>query len=269
MSKNVFIFDSSPLVYIYLNKPRGYEPHPLLLKYKRELGMEFLLAKNDLDKDLVNPLQTKYGNQIGILFSLKMSPRDELFEDLKENALKNHYITKEDVYNHKLTDIDIVRLAIKYQQEDKEVTIISDDEGVHNLVSDIEVEYELKIIYTHLFFLELLPLLTDKNDKEIIKENIQESYYYLKNYLKKDERYLPYEKVMSESIFLLSQVTLASESDEETQLQKDIEQYIKQGTTSKKITKFIPLLKVMRNKRIDSNYPTEEACLDLLSELRT
>ncbi|MHA1188714.1 MAG: hypothetical protein ACTSSK_18020 [Candidatus Heimdallarchaeota archaeon] len=78
------------------------------------------------------PLQTKYIARINVLFNFQESPRDERFNEIQTVALENRYITHDDVRDGKLTDLDIVRLAIDYREKGEEVVIITDDEGVHN-----------------------------------------------------------------------------------------------------------------------------------------
>jgi len=261
-----FIFDTCSLVYIYLHSRRS-DAHTLLFQMKNALKMDCILAKNDLRKDLVNPLQTKFFSRIRILFSFIESPRDEYFEKIKEVALANNRITHQDVTARKLMDLDIVRLALHYQSEGKEVTVVSDDEGVHNLVKDLGKEGEIDVQYTHLFFLQLLPFAPDEETKLAIEQNVQDSFYYLNNYLKKNQRTLPYEKVISTSISVLSKVAFTGKFADED-LEQEINAFLDGGKRSKAITSILPLLEIIRKKRVDPDYQTESACLELMTALR-
>jgi len=263
----VCIFDTCSLVYIYMHS-RKSDAHSLLLKQKRELNSEYILAENDLAKDLPAPLQTKYLQRIRVLFSLQKSPRDELFEEIKQTALDNHRITSEDIRDEKLTDLDIVRLALEYQQEGKEVIIVTDDEGIHNLVKDLGKENDLETLYTHLFFLKMMPYLPEKETKKDAVNNVQESYYYLNNYLSKSNRVLPYEKVINTSINLLSKDYSVDYNKENTLYQEKIELFLKSGKDDPKIETIKPILEVIRKRKLDPEYCSEKACLDLMSKIR-
>lgn len=263
----VCIFDTSSLVYIYMHSRRS-DAHTLLHKYKRELNLEYYLAANDLAKDLVGPLQTKYFTKISVLFKLEKSPRDDFFNEIKQVALDNNYISYDDIRDGKLTDLDVLRLAIDQLDQDKKVIIVTDDEGIHKLADEFEYKVDPEILYTHLFFLKMMPLISDKNDKQGIQYNIQDSYYYLNNYLKKSGRYLPYEKVINTTIEILSRSY--QEDDKKKAIYKEkITSYIEDGKESSEIKDVKPILKIMRKKRIDPDFCTETACLQLISNMRS
>jgi len=262
----VCIFDTSSLVYIYMHSRRS-DAHTLLHKYKRELNLEYFLAANDLAKDLIGPLQTKYFTKISALFKLEKSPRDDFFNEIKQVALDNNYISYDDVRDEKLTDLDIVRLAVELQEQDKKVLIVTDDEGIHKLVNEFEFDEAPEILYTHLFFLKMMPLISDENDKKGAQYNIQDSYYYLNSYLKKSDRYLPYEKVINTSIEILSR-SYKEDDKKKAIYKKKITSYIENGKESNEIKDLKPILEIMRKKRIDPDFCTETACLQLISKLR-
>jgi hypothetical protein len=247
---------------------RKSDAHSLLLKNKKSLGAEFVLAKNDLAKDLPSPLQTKYFSQISVLFSFQESPRDDLFEEIKQTALEKQRISRDDINADKLTDLDVVRLALEYRLQGTEVILITDDEGIHDLVADLGKENELETLYTHLFFLKMMPYLPEKRTKKAVENNIQDSYYYLKNYLAKSERILPYEKVINTTINVLSRDFSKDHSKKDVLLQEKIDNFLLSGQTDSRLTSFRPLLDVLRKKRNDPDYPTNKACLDLLNTVR-
>ncbi|MHA1774846.1 MAG: hypothetical protein ACTSXO_12100 [Candidatus Heimdallarchaeota archaeon] len=262
------IFDTCSLVYIYMHS-RKSSAHTLLLQLKKPLEMEYVLAKNDLSKDFVEALHTKFIHKIRILFSFLESPRDEFFEQIKALALDKHRITFQDVQDEKLTDIDIVRLAYHLKEQGKDVMIITDDEGVHNIVKDLaKGEESIKCQYTHLFFLQMLPFVSDPERRQQIIDNVTMSYYYLQKFLRKKERTLPYEKVITTSIEILSKVSIALEQSN-AKLQQQIFAFIENGTRSNEIKKITPLLEIMRRKRTDPDFLTENACLELMQQLRT
>jgi hypothetical protein len=247
---------------------KSSDAHSLLLKNKKALNCEYVLAKNDLVKDLPGPLQTKYMTRMSVLFSFEESPRDELFEEIKQTALDNRRITHDDITDNKLTDLDIVRLALDYQEQGKEAIIVTDDEGVHKLVKDLGKEEELEVLYTHLYFLKVMPYLSEKETKKVAENNVKESYYYLNNYLEKSDRVLPYEKVINTSINLLSKDYLKDDTKENALLQEKIEEYLESGKEDPKLKTIKPLLEIVRKRKVDPDYSTEKACLDLMTTLR-
>ncbi|MHA1639547.1 MAG: hypothetical protein ACTSW0_04985, partial [Candidatus Heimdallarchaeota archaeon] len=122
--------------------------------------------------------------------------------------------------------------------------------------------------YTHLFFLQMLPFVSDPESRQQIIDNVTMSYYYLQKFLRKKERTLPYEKVITTSIEILSKVSIAREQSD-TRLQQQMIAFIENGTRSNEIKKIIPLLEIMRRKRIDPDFQTENACLELMQQLRS
>ncbi len=266
VQEKVCIFDSSSLVYIYLHSNRS-DAHTLLQKYKKQLNSQYVLAKNDLHKDLILPLQTKYRARINVLFNFQESPRDEQFNEIKTIALDKRYISQDDVRNEKLTDLDIVRLAIEYQEQGKEVIIVTDDAGVHSLVEELKLNDGIDILYTHLYFLKLLPFITDPNDKSEIQYNIQDSFYYLNNYLRRSDRYLPYEKVINTSIEILSRNYSGVNQKKFALIQDSIDVFLTSGKIKSKIDKYLPILEIIRKNRLDPDYSTELACLQLMIKM--
>ncbi|MGC9777778.1 MAG: hypothetical protein HZR80_00885 [Candidatus Heimdallarchaeota archaeon] len=258
------IFDTSALVYIYQHSKRS-DAHSLLFRNKKDLEMDFVLASNDLAKDLPGPLQTKYLNRIRVLFTFRESPRDDDFENIKQIAIDNKRISQVDIDDDKLTDLDIIRLAQEYHREGKQTLVITDDEGIHKLAKDLGDEIEVQ--YTHLFFLKLLAIIDDDNDKREVQYNIQDSYYYLNNYLKQSNRELPYEKVINTSIELLTKGFLGKGQKQNT-LQENIEEYLTTGAEKRSIIPIKPILEIMRKKRVDPDFCTEKACLTLMRKLQ-
>ncbi|HUU86802.1 MAG TPA: hypothetical protein VMX17_03520, partial [Candidatus Glassbacteria bacterium] len=92
VANKICVFDTSALVYIYQHSDKS-DAHILLMKYRNELNQKFLLAKNDLHKDLPGPLQQKYGVRMSTLFSMEESPRDELFDQIKQTAIQKGCIS--------------------------------------------------------------------------------------------------------------------------------------------------------------------------------
>ncbi len=258
------IFDTSALVYIYQHSKRS-DAHSLLFRNKKDLEMDFVLASNDLAKDLPGPLQTKYLNRIRVLFTFRKSPRDDDFENIKQIAIDKKRISQVDIDDDKLTDLDIIRLAQEYHREGKQTLVITDDEGIHKLAQDLGDEIEVQ--YTHLFFLKLLASIDDDNDKREVQYNIQDSYYYLNSYLKQSNRELPYEKVINTSMELLTKGFLGKGQKQNT-LQENIEEYLTTGAEKRSIIPIKPILEIMRKKRVDPDFCTEKACLNLMSKLR-
>ncbi|MHA1309251.1 MAG: hypothetical protein ACTSQN_18460, partial [Candidatus Heimdallarchaeota archaeon] len=262
----VCIFDSSSLVYIYLHS-RRCDAHGLLQKYKKELNSQYVLAKNDLHKDLILPLQTKFKARINVLFNFQESPRDERFNEIQTIALENHYITQDDVRDSKLTDLDIVRLAIDYQEQGEEVIIITDDEGVHKLAKELNLDADIDVLYSHLYFMQILPHITDKNDRLRMRYNVEDSFYYLYNYLKQSNRHLPYEKVINTSINILSRSYSGSYKKKFAIVKESIDEFLASGKVKSDITDYVPILEIVRKNRLDPDYSTELACLQLMTRM--
>ncbi|MBD3353595.1 MAG: hypothetical protein GF364_19080 [Candidatus Lokiarchaeota archaeon] len=262
----VCVFDTSALMYIYQHSRRR-DPHTLLLKNKKPLECKYVLAANDLIKDLPGPLQHKYLTRIRGLFSFEDSPRDEFFEEIKGTAVANNRISQDDIDVDKLTDLDIVRLACHYQEQEEDVIIVTDDEGIHELVKDLDLSDSLEVLYTHLFFLKLLPIVEGEEEQKEVKKNVQQSYYYLNKYLKEHERHLPYEKVINTSIELLSKGYQVL-GEKANKLEEKIIEFIDQGKESREIRNVKPLLSIIRKKKIDPDYSSSKACLDLMTTIK-
>lgn len=263
----VCVFDTSALVYIYQHAERS-DAHALLLKYRNELNQKFLLAKNDLHKDIPAPLQQKYGVRIGVLFSPVDSPRDELFEEIKQTAIDTQCISRDDIQNDKLTDLDIVRLAREYSQDGKKAILISDDQGVHNIVKEMGWEDEIEVLYTHLYFMKVLGYTREENDQKSAYNNIQDSYYYTKSHLEKSDRVLPYDKVMNTSLEIVTKNYLQGQDKRYEQTIAQIKTYLEKGDAKTEISDFLPILEIMRKKRTDAEYSTYQASLDLMMRMK-
>ncbi|MFW9924386.1 MAG: hypothetical protein ACFFDW_13975, partial [Candidatus Thorarchaeota archaeon] len=263
----VCVFDTSALVYIYQHAERS-DAHALLLKYRNELHQKFLLAKNDLHKDLPGPLQQKYGVRMGVLFSLEDSPRDTLFEEIKQTAIDTHCISREDIQNDKLTDLDIVRLAREYSTEGQKALLISDDQGVHNIVKAMGWEEEIEVLYTHLYFMKVLGYTHEESDQKAAYNNIQDSYYYTKSHLEKSDRVLPYDKVMNTSLEIVTKNYLQGQDKRHEQTIAQIKTYLEKGEAKVEINDFLPVLEIMRKKRTDAEYSSYQACLDLMMRMK-
>ena len=263
----ICVFDTSALVYIYQHSEKS-DAHTVLMKYRNELNQKFLLAKNDLHKDLPGPLQQKYGVRMGTLFSFEESPRDELFNEIKQKAVQKGCISREDVQNDKLTDLDIVRLAKEYVNKGEKVILISDDEGVHKTVKEMGWEGDIDVLFTHLYFMKFIGYTNTEIDQQAVYNNIQDSYYYTKTYLGKSDRVLPYDKILNTSIEIVTKNYLLGQDKRHELLVSQIENYLENGEEKSDITDFLPVLEVMRNKRTRYDYSTYQASLDLMMRMK-
>jgi len=261
------VFDTSALVYIYQHSDKS-DAHTLLMKYRNELNQKFLLAKNDLHKDLPEPLRQKYGVRMSTLFSMEESPRDELFDQIKQTAVQKGCISKVDIQNDKLTDLDIVRLAKEYANKGEKVLLISDDEGVHKTVKEMGWEQEIDMLYTHLYFMKFIGYTKDTSDQQAVYNNIQDSYYYTKMHLAKSDRVLPYDKILNTSLEIVTKNYLQGQDKRHEQLIGQIGNYLEKGVEKSDIADFMPVLKIMRKKRAVHDYSTYQASLDLMMGMK-
>ncbi|MHA1354855.1 MAG: hypothetical protein ACTSR1_06755 [Candidatus Heimdallarchaeota archaeon] len=115
--------------------------------------------------------------------------------------------------------------------------------------------------------MKMLPHITDQNDKLKMRYNVEDSFYYLNNYLKQSNRHLPYEKVINTSIEILSRNYSGSHQKRFAIIQESIEEYLASGKVKSDITDYFPILEIVRKNRLDPEYSTELACLQLMTRM--